>query len=163
MTTQQRPDSISTPILALDLGTKRVGAAVSDELSISITRLESIEKTNWKQLLQDVRHLVHRFDAKTLVIGLPLRLDGTRGDAAVEARRNAENFALSLEIPVYLQDERLTSTEADENLRAAGVTTEELMSRIDSEAAALILRDFLATNQERFLVEPRLAKKDSVS
>jgi putative Holliday junction resolvase len=87
-----------------------------------------------------------------VVIGLPLRLDGTIGDAAAEARKTAEKFALSLQIPVYLQDERLTSTEAEENLRNAGVKAEELSLRIDSEAAALILRDFLNTNEERIRV-----------
>ena len=155
-------DSISSPVLALDLGAKRVGVAVSDALAISISRLDSVERTNWKQLLRDVSNLIRRFDAKTLVIGLPLRLDGSAGDAAASARRIAQNFARSLEIPVYLQDERLTSREAEENLREAGSARKELAARIDSESAALVLRDFLATDQQRLLVTPGLVRTDDV-
>ncbi|HKP45218.1 MAG TPA: Holliday junction resolvase RuvX [Pyrinomonadaceae bacterium] len=149
-------NQVAGPILSLDLGEKRVGAAVSDAHSISITPLDPIKRTNWKQLLQDVSSLVRRFDAQTLVIGLPLRLDGTTGDVAIKASALAKNFALSLGIPVYLQDERLTSAEAEENLRYQGVKQEQISSRVDSEAAALILRDFLATGQKRILVEPEI-------
>src|SRR5882724_10652733 len=135
---------IRAPVLALDLGSKRVGAAVSDALSISITRLDVIPRTNWKRLLRDVENLARRFDAQTLVIGLPLNLNGSIGDAANLARQTAQNFARSLKLPVYLQDERLTSAEAEENLRTTGLRADEIAKRVDSEAAALILRDFLA-------------------
>jgi putative Holliday junction resolvase len=150
--------TIRAPILALDLGSKRVGVAVSDALSISIKRLDVIPRTNWKQLLRDVENLARRFDAKTLVIGLPLGLNGFLGDAALAARQTALKFARSLELPVYLQDERLTSAEAEGNLRASGVRPEEIASRVDSEAAALILRDFLASDQQRILVSPDLSE-----
>jgi len=143
---------VRAPILALDLGVKRVGAAVCDELSISIRRLDPIARGSWKQLLSDVRHLLQRFDAKTLVIGFPLRLDGSTGDTATEIRRTAENFAKSLPVPVYLQDERLSSAEAEENLLAAGHKHSELIHLVDGEAAAIILRDFLPASQTRILV-----------
>ena len=151
------PDSIRAPVLALDIGTKRVGVAVSDSLSISINRLDAILRTNWKQLLRDVEKLALRFDAKTLVIGLPLKLNGSLGDAALATREIAVKFARSLKLPVYLQDERLSSVEAEQNLRDAGVPVTELGKRIDSEAAALILRDFLDSDQERVLVPPHLS------
>ncbi|HXL82042.1 MAG TPA: Holliday junction resolvase RuvX [Pyrinomonadaceae bacterium] len=150
-------DSIRAPVLALDLGAKRVGVAISDALSISLTRLDVIPRTNWKQLLRDVENLAQRFDAQTLVIGLPLNLNGSMGDAANLARQTAQNFARSLKLPVYLQDERLTSAEAEENLRMAGVPADEIGSRVDSEAAALILRDFLAADEQRILVPPHLS------
>lgn len=134
---------IDGPVLALDLGTKLVGAAVSDSLLITIKRLPTIKRSNWKQLLQNVRDLIKRFDAKTLVIGLPLALDGSRGSAAEEVERIAKNFVLSLHLPVYLQDERLTSAEATETLRKAGHSDGEIRELVDGEAAALILRDFL--------------------
>ena len=149
---------IRAPVLALDLGKKRVGAAVSDALSISINRLDVIPRTNWKQLLRDVENLARRFDAQTVVIGLPLKLNGSTGDAAVSARETALKFARSLKVPVYLQDERLTSSEAEENLRTAGVPADEIPRRVDSEAAALILRDFLASDQQRIQLSPHLSK-----
>ena len=149
---------IRAPVLALDLGKKRVGAAVSDALSISINRLDVIPRTNWKQLLRDVENLARRFDAQTVVIGLPLKLNGSAGDAAIETRETALKFALSLKLPVYLQDERLTSNEAEQNLRANGVPAEEIPKRVDSEAAALILRDFLASDQPRIPLSPHLSE-----
>jgi putative Holliday junction resolvase len=143
---------ISGPIIALDLGVKRVGIAVSDPLSISSRRLDALPRTSWKQLLRDVQHVVQRFDAQTVVIGLPLRLNGSEGDAALETRKVAEKFARSLKVPVYLQDERLTSHEAEQNLRLNGHQTDEINGLIDSEAATLILRDFLNDDQQRLRV-----------
>jgi putative Holliday junction resolvase len=145
------------PIIALDLGEKRVGVAVSDELSITITRLKVLPRGSWKQLLHEVDDLVRRFDAQTVVIGLPLRLNGSSGDAAISVRALALKFARSLKVPVYLQDERLSSVAAEENLRADGYSREEVSALVDSEAAAVILRDFLVSDQqgqERLLVSP---------
>lgn len=145
--------TIPSPVVALDLGEKRVGVAISDTLLISITRLSALRRSNWKQLLRDVEDLIRHYDAQTVVIGLPLRLDGSDGDAALEVKRLAQNFARSLEIPVYLQDERLTSVAAEENLRLQGhKRQEEISNQVDSEAAALILGDFLGSNQTKVRV-----------
>jgi putative Holliday junction resolvase len=140
------------PIIALDLGEKRVGVAVSDALSISIKRLGALPRTNWKQLLRDVDDLIRLFDAQTVVIGLPLRLNGSAGDAALEVQSVALKFARSLKVPVYLQNESLSSVAAEENLQIDGHTADEVPALVDSEAAAVILRDFLVSDQERVLV-----------
>lgn len=142
------------PIVALDLGEKRVGIAVCDELSISITRLKTIQRTSWKQLLQDVGAVIRRFDAKTLVIGFPLRANGSAGDAAEKIREAAEKFALSLSIPVYLQDEHLTSVAAEENLRSEGHPKNRISELVDAEAAAIILRDFIVSDNAKLQVGP---------
>jgi putative pre-16S rRNA nuclease len=152
METTNQEHAIGAPILALDLGEKRVGIAVSDALSISIARLDPLARTSWKQLLRDVENLVRRFDAQTVVIGLPLRLNGFSGDSALDVRNVARKFARSLSVPVYLQDERLSSVEAEENLRAEGHKRREVLARVDSEAAAVILRDFLVSQQEKAMV-----------
>ena len=141
--------SPSGRLLALDLGLKRVGVAVSDELRIAVRPLPYLRRTSWKQLLGAVAELLQSFDAQALVIGLPLNMDGTEGHAAVEARRLARNFELSLKVPVHLQDERLTSREAEAALRAAGRPVEELRQFVDSESAAIILRDFIAKPYDR--------------
>ena len=145
-------NTIRAPVVAIDLGQKRVGIAVSDALSISITRLDALPRTNWKQLLRDVDNLIQRFDAQTVVIGLPLMLNGSSGDSALEVRRVAQKFAQSLTVPVYLQDERLSSVQAEQNLRAEGYKQDRVSALVDSEAAAVILRDFLADDQERIVV-----------
>lgn len=142
------------PILALDLGEKLVGAAVSDERLVAIKRLAPLTRSNWKRLLQEIVTLIQRYDAQTVVIGLPLKLDGAEGDAAAKARQIAANLARSIEQPVYLQDERLTSVEALANLKHEGHSRAEIAALIDGEAAALILRDFIQTDQDRIAVIP---------
>jgi putative holliday junction resolvase len=131
-------------LLALDLGQKRVGVAVSDEQWIAVRPLKALPRTSWKKLLHAVSEIVRSFDAQSLVLGLPLLLDGTEGEEALKARRLARNFQLSLGVPVFLQDERLTSHEAEMGLRSEGYSHESMTEEIDSRAAAIILEDFIA-------------------
>lgn len=133
-------------VLALDPGTKRVGVALSDELRLTVRPLPAWPRTSWKRLVQAIRQLCTQFDVQIVVIGLPQRLDGTEGEAAAEARRMARNLSLTLSLPVYLQDERLTSHAAAERLRAQGIKNKELKSQIDSQAATIILHDFISEN-----------------
>jgi putative Holliday junction resolvase len=130
-------------LLAIDLGAKRVGIAVSDELRITVTALERLERRSWKELHSRFATIIQSYDARALVIGLPLNLDGTRGEAADQAVRIAENFRKSLNVPVFLQDERLTSLAAESEMRTHGIRRGEIAQRIDSESAAIILRDFI--------------------
>ncbi len=130
--------------MSLDIGTKRVGVAVSDELRITIRPLTFIERTSWKKLLKAVIRVISDFDAKAVVLGLPLRLDGTEGDASQEIRRLYKNFLASLTVPVFLQDERLTSRAAKEKLRDEGYSEKETKQLVDGEAAVLILQEFLS-------------------
>ena len=133
--------------MAIDLGTKRVGVAVTDELQISVTPLARLERRNWKDLLRRVAALVDSYDARALIIGLPLNMDGSRGPAADDAVRISENFRKSLNVPVFLQDERLTSLAAESEMKDRGLEPDEIMRRVDSESAATILRDFLTTRR----------------
>lgn len=130
-------------VLALDLGAKRVGVAVSDELRLTARPLAALPRAPWKRLVNSLAGLCESFDVRLLVVGLPLRLDGVEGDAAREARRSARNLELSLKLPVRLQDERLTSKDAEDSLRVRGFGAAEVSERVDSEAAAIILKDFL--------------------
>lgn len=154
MKTTKHQLQLTGPILALDIGEKLVGAAISDERLITTKRLAPLKRSSWKKLLQDVRDLVEGFDARTIVVGLPLRLDGTEGDAAEKVRQLAFNLARSVVQPVYLHDERLTSREAAENLKAEGIKPHDIPAQIDGEAAATILRDFIVTTGERIHVDP---------
>lgn len=134
-------------VLALDLGAKRVGVAVSDELRLSVRALPFLPRTPWKRLLRGVAELCESFDVRLLVVGLPLRLDGGEGEAANEARRIARNLELSLKLPVRLQDERFTSKDAEDSLRSRGYDGAQVALRVDGEAAAIILKDFLSASQ----------------
>jgi putative Holliday junction resolvase len=159
MIEQTKQGQLRGAILALDLGEKLVGAAVTDPLQITINRLNPLKRSNWKQLLLDVKHLIKHYDAQTLVIGLPLGLDGTKGAAAEKAERIAANFSRSLSLPVYLQDERLTSVEARAALLARGHKPQSLPELIDGEAAALILRDYLSSAESRIPVSSNTNKQ----
>ena|SRR5437870_868365 len=134
-------------LLALDLGAKRVGVAVSDELQISTRPLAPIERRNWKDLLRRVAALVEFHQAKALVIGLPIRLDGTEGSAAKTTRDTAQKFQQSLAVPVFLQNESLTSFDAHTHLKSTGQSAAAIVQQVDSEAAAIILRDFISEQQ----------------
>ncbi len=131
-------------IIALDLGTKRIGVAVCDERQIAVRPLKILQRRSWKELLKNIRDLIEEFDAVTLVLGLPYNFDGSETAMSLEARRLARNFSLSLTIPVFLQDERLTSKSAQQSLYDRGFTEKEIRQQIDAEAATLILGDFLA-------------------
>ena len=135
-------------IIALDLGTKWIGVAVSDETQFTARPLIVIKRTGWKKVLVQVKDIVREFDAVALVLGLPYNFDGSESEMSQEARRLARNFSLSLEVPVFLQDERITSIEAKNLLYEQGYNPKEILERIDSEAAAIILNDFLARKTE---------------
>lgn len=144
---QQVTDVFEVPkagrILAIDPGTKRCGVAVCDELRVTTRQLPFIARKSWKNLLSNIKNLVAEYDAVALVVGLPLESDGTDGPMTIEARDMARKFALSLDIPVFLQDERATSYEAKSRLWSEGLSLSDSRNLTDSTAAAIILADFL--------------------
>lgn len=129
-------------LLSIDPGTKRVGVAVTDEERIICRPLAVIERSSWKKLLSRIQAILTEFDAKALVIGLPLESDGSESAMSQEAREMARKFSLSLKVPVFLQDERVTSYEARAKLWAEN-RPQDLRGEVDSEAAAIILSDFV--------------------
>jgi putative Holliday junction resolvase len=131
-------------IVALDIGTKRIGVAVCDELRITVRPLTTIQRTSWKKLLVQIKEILAEYDAAALVLGLPYNFDGTESEMSAEARRLARNFSLSLDVPVFLQDERATSYAARGELWQRGLSGKEMRDKVDSEAAAFILSDFLS-------------------
>jgi putative Holliday junction resolvase len=94
--------------------------------------------------LRRVAAIIESYDAQGLVIGLPLSLHGSEGSAAQDVREVAEKFRKSLNVPVRLHDERLTTVAATERLQASGRSAQEIEQQVDSESATEILRDFIA-------------------
>ena len=135
-------------LVGVDPGTKRFGLAVTDELQVTARPLATVERTGWKKLLLKIKEILAELDAVGLVIGLPYNFDGTESAMSQEARRLARNFSLSLAVPVALQDERATTYEARGRLWRAGASDKKIRATLDSEAAAVILRDFLARREE---------------
>ena len=130
-------------IVALDPGTKHIGVAVSDETQTIATPVRTIPRQSWKKTLSAVKDILAEFDAIGLCIGLPYNFDGSESEMSTDARRMARNFGLSLDVPVVLQDERVTSYEARGRLWKAGFYGIDMRARVDSEAASIILTDFL--------------------
>jgi putative holliday junction resolvase len=135
-------------IIALDIGTKKIGVAVCDELQITTRPLSLIKRKSWKELLKQIISLIEEFDAVALVLGLPYNFDGTECEMSQEARRLHRNFSLSLNVPVFLQDERLTSKSAQQDLYDEGLEMKEILKKIDSQAATIILSDFISLKAE---------------
>lgn len=130
-------------ILAVDPGTVRIGLAVSDELGVSLTPLEVVEgRAAGEERVAEIA--VHEGVA-AVVVGLPLNMTGTAGREAAKARRFAAVLAGLLDgaADVYLQDERLTSYEAEGLLARAGRRPSREKGRVDLLSAQLILRGFL--------------------
>jgi len=128
--------------LAIDLGEKRTGLAVGDDVSDMVSPMKVLEAPHG-DLLDELRAAVEDADADAIVIGLPINMDGTEGPAAKQARTFGDELAEATGLPVHFQDERLTSYAADQRMARTGRTHKQKKSLRDALAAAEILRDFL--------------------
>ena len=144
--TTKKPEISELPrvgrFVALDPGTKRIGVAVCDETQTVCRPVKTIQRTSWKNTVENVKQLLAEYDARALIIGLPYNFDGSESEMTESARDMAAKLEMSVGIPVFLQDERATSFEARGRLWAQGKTTRETR-HVDAEAAAVILEDFL--------------------
>jgi len=131
-------------VLAVDLGTKNIGTAISDELGISIRPVQTLRRSSLRNDIAELKSLVENLGAQAVVVGLPLRMDGTVGEAAEKALEFAEKLRAEIAVDVYTEDERLTSYEADQIMMAEGLGPKQRRARSDEVAAAIILRDFLS-------------------
>jgi len=133
-------------ILAIDYGRKRYGLALSDELGLTAQPLTTLPRTNRRDDLRRLRLLARENKVRRIVVGLPLRLDGTAGEMADEVTRFATRLNKNLGLPVETFDERLTSWQAGET-EVSGTRGENSGAHRDDIAAAIILRDYLAARQ----------------
>ena len=132
-------------LLAIDVGSKTIGIAVSDALGISVRAVATIRRKSLKDDLAKLKFFAEDLDVEGIVAGLPLRLDGTVGEAAETILRFLERLRLQVEVPVFTQDERLTSYEAEQMMREQGFSRAQRRAKSDEVAAVLILQDYLST------------------
>lgn len=130
-------------VLAIDLGSKRIGTAISDALGISVRPVETIKRSSRENDLRRLSEMVDELQPEAVVVGLPLRMDGTEGDAARNAMRFVHTLRGHLSIEVFTQDERLSSYEAEQAMIDLGYDRERRKSSSDRFAAMIILRDYL--------------------
>ena len=144
-------------ILSIDYGRERMGLAIADANVKMAQPLSTLERINRNEDMRRLRGLVREHGVKQIVVGLPLKLDGTRGDMAEEAERFARRVQKQLGVPVELVDERLTSWEAERLLEETqgrflhtdkshpGGKPRKAQERatVDAVAAAIILKEYL--------------------
>jgi len=129
------------PILALDFGRARIGAAISDELHLLAHPLETILAN--EQALSRIAEIVRERKVDHVIAGIPRQMNGQIGAAATEALQFVEKLRASLSCPVVTWDERLTTVAAHRALRDAGKKTRDTRSYIDQVAAQMILQSYL--------------------
>ena len=130
-------------ILALDVGEKHVGVAVSDAGGVIAQAAGVIVRRSRRQVLAEIRARVDASGAARIVVGLPLRMDGTEGDAAAGVRKFIDALRTVVPVPVEVQDERLSTAEADRAMIASGARRTRRRAARDAVAAALFLQTYL--------------------
>ena len=136
-------------ILALDLGSRRIGLAISDKLGITAQPLPTLNRKNQKTDRAALLRLVKKHEVGEIVIGLPLMMSGDMGTKANEASAFAEELREATGLPVHLVDERLTSAAAHRLLDESGLTREQRKGKVDAMAAVMILQTFLESESKR--------------
>ena len=128
--------------LGIDLGSKRIGIALSDNSNIIASPYKTLIFNNQKDLLNQLGELINEFDIKTIVLGLPL---GMNGEDSLQTKKIRE-FKSSLSIfniPIIYEDERLSSVSAKKSMAIQNIKTGHNKSEIDMRAAAIILQQYL--------------------
>ena len=127
--------------LAIDYGTKSTGLAICDPSETIVSPLAVLP--NGKDLAAKISEIIKTESVSAIVFGLPLNMDGSSGNQAKIVQDFAGNLVKMVTVPVYLQDERLSTFAAQEKLLAADLTRKKKRKRIDAVAAAEILQAFL--------------------
>jgi putative Holliday junction resolvase len=133
-------------VIAIDLGTRRIGVAVTDELRMTAHPQATIARRGGQRDLDAIAALVRSHDAERVVLGLPLSPEGEVGRAAASVQAFAARLRQAIDVPVDLIDESFSTVEAEEVLLAADLSRARRREVIDKVAAAVILRRWLETN-----------------
>ncbi len=137
----------STPrlprILGLDVGSKRIGLAISDPLGITAQGLETLQRQNKRSDFAQLEQVIRDYQVAEIVMGLPLRMTGAEGPQAEKMQSFAEEVRRRFRLPVHLWDERLTSAQANRLLRQTDMSIKRRGQVVDQMAAVLILQSWM--------------------
>ena len=131
-------------ILALDVGRKRIGLAVTDPLGLTVQPLFTLHRGTSHADVKSIGRVVRKHAVAEIVVGNPLHMSGEVSPQALKTQAFAEDLRVALRLPVHLSDERLTTSEAHRHLHAMGKPRQEHRAVVDQVAAVLILEGFLA-------------------
>jgi putative Holliday junction resolvase len=129
--------------LGLDLGRARIGLALADDVLRTARPHSAVERRSDAADLEAIAEVARAYEVTRAVVGLPLNMDGSEGSSARFARGFAEKLGAALGVPVELEDERLSTFEAEGRLRQQGLSAKAQRPLIDAEAAAVILQAWL--------------------
>jgi putative Holliday junction resolvase len=130
-------------VLGIDYSSKRIGVAMSDELGITAQGLTTIIRKNQKQALEEIAKLIKTYGMEKIVIGYPIKLNGTEGIQCEKIRKFAKLLEAKFCIPVITWDETLTTKEAEDILIQANMRRDKRKQVVDKLAATLILQGYL--------------------
>ncbi len=134
-------------LLGLDLGTRRIGVAVSDELGLLAHGLTVLTRHGGQRDLDAIAQVAREEEVVGVVIGFPLNMNGSEGEAAARVRRFGAALGAHLNLPIFLWDERLTTWEAQGIMKDVSVRTRKRKQLVDKIAATLILQSYLDAEQ----------------
>jgi putative Holliday junction resolvase len=130
-------------VLGLDVGSKRIGVAVSDPLGVTAQGLPTLHRQNKRLDFEALAKLIGQYQISEIVVGLPLRMSGEEGIQAEKMQRFADELRAKFKLPVHLWDERLTSAEANRLLRETEMSIRRRGQVVDQMAAVLILQSWM--------------------
>jgi putative Holliday junction resolvase len=130
-------------ILGIVFGNKRVGIAVSDSLGWTAQPLTTLQMHGHQELLTEIKEYINKYNIEKIVVGMPYNMDGTMGQRAEITQAFINFLKNNLELPIILQDERLTTIQAKNILLEADVSRQGRKKVIDKLAASLILQSYL--------------------
>ena len=139
----QDEQSLTGRILGLDVGSRRIGVAVSDPLGITAQGLETLQRRNKRHDFEALGRVISQYEVREIVVGLPLRMSGAEGIQSDKMQVFAEDLRKRFRLPVHLWDERLTSAEANRLLRETDLSIEKRGKAVDRMAAVLILQGWM--------------------
>jgi putative holliday junction resolvase len=132
-------------VLAIDYGERRTGLAVSDELGMTAQGLDTLVVRDDNELLDKIDSAVKRIGAETIVLGLPLNMDGTESEKSRKVREFGDKITARTGLPVIYRDERMTSVQAQRVMQELSMKTKGNKEQIDRIAATLLLEEYLKT------------------
>ncbi|MCR4880529.1 MAG: Holliday junction resolvase RuvX [bacterium] len=130
-------------VMGLDIGTKRIGIALSDPLLITAQPFDTIDRTPEKTALEKIENIVKEYNVNKVIAGLPLMMNGDFGEQAQDCKDFGEKVSQKTQIDVIFIDERLTSFQAEEILKAQKAKYTKNKGLVDKIAASIILQEYL--------------------
>ncbi len=136
----KKKNSNKVRLVGLDLGSKRIGVSICDERQLIATPFKTINKTNTNELIDQLKLIIEENNIKGIIVGYPINMDGSLGRSAQSVNDVATNISKTINIPIILWDERLSTVGAFNLSSQLDINVTKRVKTIDQNAAAFILQ-----------------------